>query len=130
MVLYMMVYIQWMNSILIPLITCKQYLGDQRPLKTELRKMHLLCCLLYTTKYYDVLERTLYNGLISGVSLDGGGFFYPNPLESIGQHQRQPWFGEYHGFTVSDNPYIYFRFNRKIQFHKRQDPLYKYLFIS
>jgi DUF1680 family protein len=44
-------------------------------------------------KYYDVLERSLYNGLISGVSLDGGGFFYPNPLESIGQHQRQPWFG-------------------------------------
>jgi DUF1680 family protein len=44
-------------------------------------------------KYYDVLERTLYNGLISGVSLDGDGFFYPNPLESIGQHQRQPWFG-------------------------------------
>lgn len=44
-------------------------------------------------KYYDILERTLYNGLISGVSLDGGGFFYPNPLESMGQHQRQPWFG-------------------------------------
>ena len=45
------------------------------------------------SKYYDVLERTLYNGLISGVSLDGGGFFYPNPLESMGQHQRQSWFG-------------------------------------
>ncbi len=45
------------------------------------------------SKYYDVLERTLYNGLISGVSLDGGSFFYPNPLESEGQHQRQPWFG-------------------------------------
>jgi DUF1680 family protein len=44
-------------------------------------------------KYFDVLERSLYNGLISGVSLEGGGFFYPNPLESIGQHQRQPWFG-------------------------------------
>jgi DUF1680 family protein len=44
-------------------------------------------------KYFDVLERTLYNGLISGVSLDGGAFFYPNPLESMGQHQRQPWFG-------------------------------------
>jgi len=44
-------------------------------------------------KYFDVLERTLYNGLISGVSLDGGGFFYPNPLESNGQHQRQAWFG-------------------------------------
>ncbi|KAA6334470.1 Non-reducing end beta-L-arabinofuranosidase [termite gut metagenome] len=45
------------------------------------------------SKYYDVLERTLYNGLISGVSLDGNSFFYPNPLESTGQHQRQPWFG-------------------------------------
>lgn len=45
------------------------------------------------SKYYDVLERTLYNGLIAGVSLDGGSFFYPNPLQSMGQHQRQPWFG-------------------------------------
>ena len=45
------------------------------------------------SKYYDVLERTLYNGLISGVSLEGNGFFYPNPLESMGQHQRQAWFG-------------------------------------
>ena len=45
------------------------------------------------SKYYDVLERTLYNGLISGVSLDGGTFFYPNPLESMGQHSRREWFG-------------------------------------
>ncbi|MFC2758827.1 glycoside hydrolase family 127 protein [Hallella multisaccharivorax] len=45
------------------------------------------------SKYFDVLERTLYNGLIDGVSMDGGGFFYPNPLESMGQHQRQSWFG-------------------------------------
>jgi DUF1680 family protein len=45
------------------------------------------------SKYFDVLERTLYNGLISGVSMDGGSFFYPNPLESMGQHQRQAWFG-------------------------------------
>lgn len=44
-------------------------------------------------KYIDVLERALYNGVISGVSLDGGAFFYPNPLESHGQHQRQAWFG-------------------------------------
>lgn len=50
--------------------------------------------------YFDVLERTLYNGLISGVSLDGGTFFYPNPLESDGKYKfnqgsttRQPWFG-------------------------------------
>ena len=39
------------------------------------------------------MERTLYNGLISGVSLDGKSFFYPNPLESNGRHQRSPWFG-------------------------------------
>ena len=45
------------------------------------------------SKYYDVLERTLYNGLISGVSLDGGAFFYPNVLESMGERQRQAWFG-------------------------------------
>ncbi len=44
-------------------------------------------------KYVDVMERTLYNGLISGVSLKGDTFFYPNPLESNGQHARQQWFG-------------------------------------
>src|SRR4029077_16270308 len=44
-------------------------------------------------KYIDVMERTLYNGLISGVALDGKSFFYPNPLESKGQHERAPWFG-------------------------------------
>jgi len=44
-------------------------------------------------KYFDVLERTLYNGLISGVSLDGGTFFYPNPLSSVGNYSRQSWFG-------------------------------------
>jgi DUF1680 family protein len=44
-------------------------------------------------KYVDVLERTLYNGILSGVSLDGKKFFYPNPLESNLQHQRSPWFG-------------------------------------
>ena len=54
---------------------------------------HRLFLLHGLSKYYDVLERTLYNGLISGVSLDGGSFFYPNPLASMGQHQRQPWFG-------------------------------------
>ncbi len=44
-------------------------------------------------RYVDVMERTLYNGLLSGVSLDGKRFFYPNPLESNGQHERSPWFG-------------------------------------
>ena len=52
-------------------------------------------------KYIDCLERTLYNGVISGMSVDGGKFFYPNPLSSDGHYcfnadntkTRQPWFG-------------------------------------
>jgi uncharacterized protein len=54
---------------------------------------HRLFLLHADSKYIDVLERTLYNGAISGVSLDGKTFFYPNPLESAGQHERSPWFG-------------------------------------
>ena len=44
-------------------------------------------------KYADVYERALYNGVPSGVSLSGDRFFYDNPLESMGQHERQKWFG-------------------------------------
>lgn len=52
-------------------------------------------------KYIDCLERTLYNGVISGMSADGGRFFYPNPLAADGSYgfnhdgsrERQPWFG-------------------------------------
>ena len=43
-------------------------------------------------EYIDVLERTMYNGLISGVSLSGNMFFYTNPLESQGGYERSPWF--------------------------------------
>lgn len=53
------------------------------------------------SKYFDCLERTLYNGVIDGMSIDGGRFFYPNPLAADGQYafnadatkERQPWFG-------------------------------------
>ena len=45
------------------------------------------------SKYYDILERTLYNGLIAGVSLSGDQFFYDNPMASDGVHHRSPWFG-------------------------------------
>lgn len=45
------------------------------------------------TKYIDILEKTLYNSMLSGVSLSADRFFYPNPLESNGQHNRQAWFG-------------------------------------
>ncbi len=42
--------------------------------------------------YLDVMERTLYNGLLSGVSLEGDRFFYENPLESKGGYERSDWF--------------------------------------
>ncbi len=54
---------------------------------------HRLFLLHADAKFIDVMERTLYNGLISGVSLDGKSFFYPNPLESDGKQERSPWFG-------------------------------------
>jgi DUF1680 family protein len=57
---------------------------------------HRLFLLHADAKYIDVMERTLYNGLISGVSLDGTTFFYQNPLEATGfagKDQRSPWFG-------------------------------------
>lgn len=51
-------------------------------------------------KYVDVLERVLYNGFLSGVSMTGDRFFYPNPLESdgkskfnMGECERAAWFG-------------------------------------
>ncbi|MHB8637904.1 MAG: glycoside hydrolase family 127 protein [Fimbriimonadaceae bacterium] len=45
------------------------------------------------SKYVDVFERTLYNGLLSGVGLDGKSFFYQNPLSSSGRYARSAWFG-------------------------------------
>lgn len=44
-------------------------------------------------RYYDMLEKTLYNAFLSGVSQSGDRFFYPNVLESMGQHKRSAWFG-------------------------------------
>ncbi|MDR1491948.1 MAG: glycoside hydrolase family 127 protein [Planctomycetaceae bacterium] len=43
-------------------------------------------------KYADVVERAIYNGVLSGIGRDGKSFFYVNPLESIGNHHRQPFF--------------------------------------
>jgi DUF1680 family protein len=64
-------------------------------------------------KYIDVLERTLYNALLSGISLEGDKFFYPNPLESFGTHERSSWFecaccpGNVTRFISSIANYIY-----------------------
>jgi DUF1680 family protein len=62
---------------------------------------HRLFLLEGQAKYYDILERTLYNGFLSGTSLEGNTFFYVNPLASDGKFafnsdnsiDRQPWFG-------------------------------------
>jgi len=53
---------------------------------------HRMFLLSGDAKYLDVLERVLYNGIISGIDLSGDAFFYPNPLTSYGQHKRSPWF--------------------------------------
>lgn len=45
------------------------------------------------SKYIDVLERTLYNGILSGLAVSGDRFFYPNPLASHGGYGRSEWFG-------------------------------------
>ena len=45
------------------------------------------------SKYIDVLERSLYNGALDGISLEGNKFFYGNPLASVGRNARRDWFG-------------------------------------
>lgn len=44
-------------------------------------------------KYIDVMERSMYNGALAGISLDGDRFFYVNPLASHGNHHRREWYG-------------------------------------
>jgi hypothetical protein len=88
---------------------------------------HRLFLLHGDSKYIDVMERTLYNGLVSGVSLDGKTFFYANPLESDGKHARSEWFGvaccpgNITRFLASVPGYIY---------AKRRDALYVNLFAG
>lgn len=61
---------------------------------------HRMFLMTGDAKYMDVFERSLYNGVLSGVSLSGDRFFYPNPLEydgkavnNHGHAGRAPWFG-------------------------------------
>ena len=62
---------------------------------------HRLFLLSGEAKHYDIIERTLYNGFLSGIALEGNTFFYVNPLEFDGATRfnrdnslsRQPWFG-------------------------------------
>jgi DUF1680 family protein len=81
---------------------------------------HRLFLLHGDAKYIDVLERTIYNGLLSGISLSGDLFFYPNPLVSDGKYKfnqgeatRKPWFdcaccpGNFARFLPSFPGYVY-----------------------
>lgn len=45
------------------------------------------------SKYADIVEREMYNGILSGISLKGDKFFYDNPLSSAGNYHRRRWFG-------------------------------------
>jgi uncharacterized protein len=84
--------------------------------------------------FYDVIERTLYNGLISGISLDGTHFFYPNPLEADGKYEfnqgactRKNW------FDCSCCPTNLIRFLPTVPkyiYAKKGDTLYTNLYIS
>jgi len=88
---------------------------------------HRLFLLYGDGKYFDVIERTLFNGLLSGISLDGKTFFYPNPLASKGQYSRSPWFdtaccpSNLTRFMASIPSYIY---------AQKDDTLYVNLFIG
>ncbi len=87
------------------------------------------------SKYFDIIERTLYNGLISGISVDGKNFFYPNPLESDGKFKfnhnvsctRSPW------FDCSCCPTNLIRFIPSLPgliYAKQKDSIYINLFVS
>jgi DUF1680 family protein len=62
---------------------------------------HRLFLLNGKATYFDILERTLYNGFLSGISMEGNTFFYVNPLEADKKYrfnsddtlERQAWFG-------------------------------------
>lgn len=72
------------------------------------------------SKYIDVLERSLYNNVLSGVSVSGDRFFYPNPLESSYGGHRSAWFGcaccpsNISRFIPDVPGYIYARNNKDI----------------
>ena len=95
---------------------------------------HRMFLLLGRARYYDVLEQTLYNGFLAGVSLSGDRFFYPNPLASDGQWafnmgsvDRSPW------FSCSCCPVNVVRFLPSLPgylYAVREDTLFINLFMS
>lgn len=87
---------------------------------------HRMFLLHGDAKYLDVLERILYNGFLSGVSMTGDTFFYVNPLEAV-SHARSPW------FDCSCCPSNVVRFMPSIPgfaYAQREDRLYVGLYIA
>ena len=88
---------------------------------------HRMFLMTGDAKYIDVMERTMYNNILTGVSFAGDRFFYPNPLSSSGQHERSEWFGcaccppNVARFLPSMPGYIY---------AKRNEDIYINLFVS
>ena len=88
---------------------------------------HRMFLMTGDSKYIDILERTMYNNVLSGVSYSGDRFFYPNPLASHGQHERSEWFGcaccppNVARFLPSMPGYIY---------AQKEDVIYVNLFIA
>ncbi len=54
---------------------------------------HRMNLLTGESKYADIVELEMYNGILAGISLSGDKFFYENPLSSIGNHHRKNWYG-------------------------------------
>ncbi|MBU2652333.1 MAG: glycoside hydrolase family 127 protein [Bacteroidetes bacterium] len=81
---------------------------------------HRMFLLTGDSKYIDILERSLYNNVLSGVALEGNLFFYPNRLESHGKDSRSEWFAcaccpsNISRFIPSVQGYIYAEDDRNI----------------
>lgn len=95
---------------------------------------HRLFLLGGDAKYIDVLERVLYNGFLSGVSLSGDKFFYPNPLASDGRYKfNQGSLGRKEWFDCSCCPTNVARFMPSIGgyvYAQRDNVLYVNLFVE
>lgn len=95
---------------------------------------HRMFMMYGDSKYIDILERTLYNGLISGIGLDGKSFNYENPMEYVvkngklsGENKRSPW------FTCSCCPTNICRFMPSIPgyiYAQKDNRVYVNLFVS
>jgi uncharacterized protein len=90
---------------------------------------HRMLNLEINREYADVMERALYNGVMSGISLDGKEYFYVNPLAvnpdliKKGFHKRQSWYGcaccppNISRLFTSLGKYIYSKTGNKIYTH-------------